>query len=255
MPSSNSGSMQPYFAEFVGTFVLVLCGVGSAVLAGNEIGNLGVAFAFGLALMAMIYSVGRVSGAHVNPAVSLGLAIAGRFEWRRFPGYVAAQVVGATAASWLLFLITSGHPLQPTYLDAGFASNGFGVHSPVGFGLLGCLLGEVFLTSILVFTILGATDPRAPASMAGIAIGLALTLIILVGIPLTNGSFNPARSTGPATVMGGWAVRQLWLFWLAPLLGGALAAGAWRVVSQPMATPVPAPAPSKELGFDQRKGA
>jgi aquaporin Z len=213
-------------AEFVGTAWLVLGGCGSAVLAagfpGLGIGFAGVALAFGLTVLTMAYAIGHVSGCHLNPAVTVGLTVAGRFPAREVLPYVVAQVLGALAGAALLYAIASGK--AGFDLSAGFASNGFGEHSPGGYSLTAGFLCEVAMTFAFVFVILGATDQRAPAALAPVAIGLALTLIHLVSIPVTNTSVNPARSTGPALLVGGWALTQLWAFWIAPLLG-AIAAG------------------------------
>lgn len=211
-------------AEFFGTFWLVFGGCGSAVLAAAfpqlGIGFVGVAFAFGLTVLTMAYTVGHISGCHLNPAVSVGLAAAGRFTWSDLPAYVVAQVLGAVAASGVLFLIASGKPGFDVH--AGFASNGYEAHSPGGYSLLACLVCEVVLTFFFLLIILGSTHERAPKGFAPIAIGLSLTLIHLISIPVTNTSVNPARSTGPAIFAGGWALGQLWLFWIAPILGAAL---------------------------------
>ncbi len=211
-------------AEFFGTFWLVFGGCGSAVLAAGfpelGIGFVGVALAFGLTVLTMAYAVGHVSGGHFNPAVSIGLVFGGRFAARDLIPYVVAQVIGAIAAAGILYLIASGK----AGFDAstGFASNGFGEHSPDGYSMQAALIAEVVLTAFFVLIIMGATDRRAPAGFAPIAIGLALTLIHLISIPVTNTSVNPARSTGVALFQGSWAISQLWLFWLAPLLGGAI---------------------------------
>lgn len=219
-------------AECAGTFWLVFGGCGSAVLAAAfpdvGIGLLGVSLAFGLTVLTMAYAIGHVSGCHLNPAVTLGLASAGRFPWSEVVGYMAAQVVGATLAAAVLYVIASGAP--GFSLAAGFAANGYGAHSPGQYGLLSALVAETVLTAMFLVVILGATDPRAPAGFAGIAIGLALTLIHLIGIPVTNLSVNPARSTGPAVFVGGWAIAQLWLFWLAPLAGAVLGAMTYRAI-------------------------
>ena len=212
-------------AEFIGTFWLVFGGCGAAVLDAAfpqlGIGFLGVAFAFGLTVMTMVYCIGHISGAHLNPAVSVGLAVSKRFPAAELAPYVIAQVLGGILGSAVLYIIASGK--EGFQLSGGFASNGYGLHSPGGYSLLACLVAEVVLTFMFVLVIHGATDRRAPAGFAGIAIGLALTLIHLVGIPVTNTSVNPARSTGPAVFVGGWAIHQLWLFWLAPIIGGAIA--------------------------------
>ncbi len=212
-------------AEFIGTFWLVFGGCGAAVLDAAVpqlgIGFLGVAFAFGLTVMTMAYCIGHISGAHLNPAVSVGLAVSKRFPAAELGPYVIAQVLGGILGSAVLYIIASGK--EGFQLSGGFASNGYGLHSPGGYSLLACLVAEVVLTFMFVLIIHGATDRRAPAGFAGIAIGLGLTLIHLVGIPVTNTSVNPARSTGPAVFVGGWAIHQLWLFWLAPIIGGAIA--------------------------------
>lgn len=220
-------------AEFVGTFWLVLGGCGSAVLAAGfpnvGIGLLGVALAFGLTVLTMVYAIGPVSGAHLNPAVSVGLWAGGRLPGRDLVPYVLAQVVGAIVAAAVLYVIASGAPEFD--LSAGFASNGYGAHSPGGYSLTAALVCEIVMTLIFVFVIMGATDKRAPQSLAGVAIGLCLTLIHLVSIPVTNTSVNPARSTGPALFVGGWALGQLWLFWVAPLVGGILGAVVYRSIA------------------------
>jgi len=212
-------------AEFIGTFWLVFGGCGSAVLAAAipnvGIGYLGVALAFGLTVLTMAFAIGHVSGCHLNPAVSVGLVVGKRFPASNLPAYVVAQVAGAIAAAAVLFVIASGK--AGFDLAGGFASNGYGAHSPGGYSLMACLVAEVVLTFFFLMIILGATDRRAPQGFAPIAIGLGLTLIHLVGIPVTNTSVNPARSTGPALFVGGWAVEQLWLFWLAPIVGAAIA--------------------------------
>ncbi len=212
-------------AEFFGTFWLVLGGCGSAVLAAAfpqlGIGFAGVALAFGLTLLTMAYTIGHISGCHINPAVSVGLAAAGRFRWADLPAYVIAQVLGAVAASGVLFVIASGKAGFDVH--AGFASNGYAMHSPGGYSLQACLVCEVVMTFFFLMIILGSTHERAPKGFAPIAIGLGLTLIHLISIPVTNTSVNPARSTGPAIFAGGWALSQLWLFWAAPIVGAELA--------------------------------
>ena len=213
-------------AEFVGTFWLVLGGCGAAVLAAGVpdvgIGFLGVALAFGLTVLTMAYALGHISGGHFNPAVTLGLMLARRFDARDVVPYVVTQVVAAIAASGVLYVIANGAP--GFSVDAsGFAANGYGDHSPGQYSLTAALVAEVVLTAGFLIVIIGATDRRAPKGMAPLAIGLSLTLIHLVSIPVTNTSVNPARSTGPALIVGGWALAQLWVFWLAPLVGGALA--------------------------------
>lgn len=209
-------------AEFFGTFWLVFGGCGSAVLAagfpGLGIGFLGVALAFGLTVLTMAFAIGHISGCHLNPAVSVGLWAGDRFPGSELLPYIAAQVAGAIGASAVLYAIASGQ--TGFSLAGGFASNGYGAHSPGEYSLLACLIAEVVLTFFFIFVIMGATDKRAPAGFAPIAIGLCLTLIHLISIPVTNTSVNPARSTGPALFAGGWALQQLWLFWIAPLAGG-----------------------------------
>jgi aquaporin Z len=217
-------------AEFLGTFWLVLGGCGSAVLAakfdGVGIGLLGVAFAFGLTVLTMVYAFGHISGGHFNPAVSFGLMVGGRFEAKYLIPYVIAQVVGATLAAAVLYFIASG---QPSFdIANGLANNGFGEHSPGNYSMAAGFVTEVIMTFMFLIVILGATDPRAPKGFAPIAIGLGLTLIHLISIPVTNTSVNPARSTGPALMVGGWALAQLWFFWLAPLVGAALAGITYR---------------------------
>jgi aquaporin Z len=211
-------------AEFFGTFWLVFGGCGSAVLAaaypGLGIGFVGVALAFGLTLLTMAFAIGHISGCHLNPAVSIGLFVGKRFTGRDLLPYIVAQVTGAIAGSGVLYVIASGKP--GFSLAAGFASNGYGAHSPGGYSLLACFVAEVVLTAFFILIILGATDERAPKGFAPIAIGLGLTLIHLISIPVTNTSVNPARSTAPALFAGGWALSQLWLFWLAPILGAIL---------------------------------
>jgi aquaporin Z len=218
-------------AEFFGTFWLVFGGCGAAVLDAAfpqlGIGFLGVALAFGLTVLTMAFAIGHISGCHLNPAVSAGLVVGKRFPAREFLPYVVAQVLGGIAGAGALYIIASGK--EGFDLAGGFASNGYGAHSPGGYSLLSCLVAEVVLTFFFLMIIMGSTDRRGvPAGFAPIAIGFGLTLIHLIGIPVTNLSVNPARSTGPAIFVGGWAVQQLWLFWLAPIVGGALAGGVYR---------------------------
>lgn len=212
-------------AEFLGTFWLVLGGCGSAVLAAAfpnvGIGLLGVSFAFGLTVLTMAYTIGHISGCHLNPAVSLGLVVGGRFKASELFPYVVAQVLGAIVAAGVLYLIASGK--AGFDLSGGLASNGYGAHSPGGYSLTSGFVTEVVMTFMFLIIILGATDDRAPSGFAPIPIGLGLTLIHLISIPVTNTSVNPARSTGPAVIVGDWALAQLWLFWVAPLIGAALA--------------------------------
>jgi aquaporin Z len=219
-------------AEFLGTLWLVLGGCGSAVLAAAfpdvGIGLLGVSFAFGLTVLTMAYAIGHISGCHLNPAVTVGLVVGGRFPAAELIPYVIVQVVGAIAGAGILYLIASGNPGFD--VSAGFASNGYGEHSPGGFALSSGAVSEIVMTFMFLMIILGSTDPRAPAGMAPLAIGLGLTLIHLISIPVTNTSVNPARSTGPALFVGGWAVSQLWLFWVAPIVGAAAAGVAYRTL-------------------------
>ena len=217
-------------AEFLGTFWLVLGGCGSAVLAAAfpevGIGLTGVSFAFGLTLLTMVYTIGPVSGCHINPAVSIGLWAGGRFPASSLVPYILAQVAGGIAGAGVLYVIASGKP--GFSVATGFAANGYAAHSLGGYSLLAGLVVEIVMTFMFLIVILGATDKRAPAGFAGIAIGLALTLIHLVSIPVTQTSVNPARSTGPAVFVGGWAIEQLWLFWLAPIVGAVIAGAVYR---------------------------
>jgi aquaporin Z len=221
-------------AELIGTFWLTFGGCGSAVLAAAfpelGIGFAGVSLAFGLTVLTMAYAIGHISGCHLNPAVTVGLAVGGRFPGKDVVPYIVAQVVGAILGAFILYLIASGAP----GFDApasGFAANGYGAHSPGGYSLASAFTAEVVLTAVFLFIIMGATHGRAPVQFAPIAIGLALTLIHLISIPVTNTSVNPARSTGPALFVGGWALAQLWLFWLAPLIGGAAGGMIYRWIS------------------------
>jgi aquaporin Z len=225
--------MKPYGAEFLGTFWLVLGGCGSAVLAAAfpnvGIGLHGVSLAFGLTVLTMAFAIGHISGCHLNPAVSIGLWAGGRFPATKLPPYIIAQVLGGIAAGGVLYVIASGAPGFD--VSKGFASNGFGEHSPGGYSMLAALVTEVVMTMFFLIVILGATDKRAPAGFAPIAIGLALTLIHLISIPVTNTSVNPARSTGVAVFVGDWAIGQLWLFWLAPIVGALLGAMAYKAIA------------------------
>ena len=224
-----------FAAEFIGTFWLVLGGCGSAVLAAAfpnvGIGLLGVALAFGLTVLTMCFAVGHISGAHLNPAVSVGLWSGGTFPARDLPSYIVAQVLGGIVGAAVLLLIASGK--AGFDVTAGFASNGYGEHSPGGYSLTAALVTEVVMTMMFVLIILGSLDKRAPQGFAPIAIGLGLTLIHLISIPVTNTSVNPARSTGVALFAGGWALAQLWLFWVAPIVGGALGGLVYRFLSRP----------------------
>ena len=221
-------------AELIGTFWLVLGGCGSAVLAASfptgtnlvGIGLVGVSIAFGLTVLTMAFAIGHISGCHLNPAVSVGLAVGGRFPARELLPYIVAQVVGAVIAAGIIYSIASGK--AGFELSSGLASNGYGEHSPQGYSMLAGFTSEVVMTAMFVLIIMGATDPRAPAGFAPIAIGLTLTLIHLISIPVTNTSVNPARSTGPALLVGGWALQQLWLFWVAPLIGAVIGGALYR---------------------------
>ena len=224
--------MKKYVAEFFGTFWLVLGGCGSAVLAAAfpdvGIGLLGVSLAFGLTVLTMAYAIGHISGCHLNPAVSVGLWAGGRFEASQLPPYIIAQVAGGLVAGGVLYVIASG--AAGFDVSTGFASNGYGEHSPGGYSLMAALVTEVVMTAMFLLVILGATDSRAPQGMAPVAIGLCLTLIHLISIPVTNTSVNPARSTGVAVYVGDWAVSQLWLFWLAPVAGAVIGAVIYRYI-------------------------
>ena len=212
--------MKKLVAEFLGTFWLVFGGCGSAIFAAYNIGFVGVSIAFGLTVLTGAYAFGHISGGHFNPAVSVGLMVGGRFKSSELGGYIVAQVLGAIAAGAVLYIIATGK--AGFDISAGFATNGYGEHSPNGYGFLSALVAEIVLTAFFLIVIMGATDERAPKGFAPIAIGLALTLIHLISIPITNTSVNPARSTGVAIFQGGWALGELWLFWVAPIIGGAL---------------------------------
>ena len=224
--------MKKLTAEFIGTFWLVLGGCGSAVLAAGfpelGIGFVGVSLAFGLTVITMAYAIGHISGCHLNPAVSIGLWMGGRFQGKDVVPYIIAQVLGAIAGGLILYLIASG---KPGFEVGGFASNGYGEHSPGGYGMLSALVIEVIMTFIFLFVILGVTHSKAPSGFAGLAIGLCLTLIHLISIPVTNTSVNPARSTSQALIAGGWAIDQLWLFWVAPIAGAILAGIVYKMLS------------------------
>ncbi|MGX9390047.1 aquaporin Z [Nitrobacteraceae bacterium UC4446_H13] len=224
---------QKYVAEAIGTFWLTFAGCGSAVIAAGfpqvGIGLLGVALAFGLSVVTMAYAIGHISGAHLNPAVTVGLAAGGRFPAGQVVPYIIAQVIGAIVASAVLYMIASG--AAGFDLAKGFASNGYGEHSPGHYNLVACLISEVVMTMVFLFIIMGSTHGKAPVGFAPLAIGLTLTMIHLVSIPVTNTSVNPARSTGPALFVGGWALQQLWLFWVAPLVGGVLGGVLYRWLS------------------------
>lgn len=224
-----------YFSECLGTFWLVLGGCGSAVFSAtfpkSGIGFLGVSLAFGLTVLTMAFSLGRISGCHLNPAVTVGLYVAGKFELKQLPGFIFSQIIGAVVAAIVLYLIASGKPGFILAQD-GLAANGYGVHSPGHYALTACFISELILTFMFLMIIIHAND-KLTENFAPIAIGLALTLIHLISIPITNTSVNPARSTGPALLMGGWAIKQLWLFWLAPLMGGCLGGVVHRLILEP----------------------
>ena len=224
--------MNKYMAEFVGTFWLVLGGCGSAVLAAGfpelGIGFVGVALAFGLTVLTMAFAIGHISGCHLNPAVSIGLWVGGRFDAKELVPYIISQILGGVAAGGILYLIASGQ--SGFDLAGGFASNGFGEHSPGGYTMMSALIIEVVLTAMFLIVIMGATDSRAPAGFAPIAIGLCLTLIHLISIPVTNTSVNPARSTAVAVYAGDWAISQLWLFWVAPIIGAVIGALIYKII-------------------------
>jgi aquaporin Z len=225
--------MNKYFAELVGTFVLVFGGVGSAVLAGSHIGFAGISVAFGLSLLAMVYTIGPISGCHVNPAVTLGVFLARKINAKDAGFYMVAQVIGAILASAVILLIANGLPGGYSAAASGLGADGYGLHSPDHYSLAAGFAAEVVLTMFLVLTVLGATDVAAPVGFAGLAIGLVLTLIHLVGIPITNTSVNPARSIGPALFVGGWALQQLWMFIVAPLVGAVVAAVVYAGLGHP----------------------
>ena len=242
--------MKKYAAELIGTFVLVFGGVGSAVLAGSHIGFVGIAFAFGLSLLAMVYTIGPISGCHINPAVTLGVLFAKKIDVKDAVAYWVAQIVGAVIASACILFIATGAASGYDVATAGLGANGYGAHSPGQYSLAACFVAEVILTTFLVLTVLGSTDIKAPVGFAGLAIGLVLTLIHLVGIPITNTSVNPARSIGPALFVGGWALQQLWLFIVAPLIGAAVAAAIYGAIRVP-AELIPTPTAERALRSEQ----
>jgi aquaporin Z len=225
--------MNKYFAELVGTFVLVFGGVGSAVLAGSHIGFAGISAAFGLSLLAMVYTIGPISGCHVNPAVTLGVFLARKINAKDAAFYMVAQVIGAIIASGVILFIANGLPGGYSAAASGMGADGYGLHSPDHYSLAAGFAAEVVLTMFLVLTVLGVTDVAAPVGFAGLAIGLVLTLIHLVGIPITNTSVNPARSIGPALFVGGWALQQLWMFIVAPFVGAVVAAVVYAGLGHP----------------------
>lgn len=225
---AETKSSKKYIAEMFGTFVLVLMGCGSAVIAGSYIGYYGIAFAFGLSLLAMVYAIGGISGCHINPAVTISMLASRKIGAKDAVFYIVFQCVGAVIASSVLYLIATGNPAYSLAVN-GLGQNGFDQKSPAGFSMISVFVAEVVLTFIFLLVILGSTSEKAPKGFAGLSIGLSLTLIHLVGIPISGTSVNPARSLGPAVIVGGTALNQLWLFWAAPIIGGLLAAAVWRL--------------------------
>jgi len=221
--------VRKYAAELIGTFALVLIGCGSAVIAGQQIGFLGISFAFGLTVLAMVYAIGNISGCHINPAITIAMLVAGKIKLRDAVIYIIVQCVGAIIASGVLWAIATGRTGYSLAVN-GLGQNGYGSQSPGGYSLAACFIAEVVLTALFLFVIFGSTSKNAPAGFAGISIGLSLVLIHLVGIPITGTSVNPARSLGPAVFVLGEALSQLWLFWVAPIIGGVLAALAWKYI-------------------------
>jgi aquaporin Z len=228
-------SMKKYIAELIGTGILVFIGCGSAVIAGNKVGFLGIALAFGLVLLTMVYAIGSISGCHVNPAVSIAMLVAGKMSLKDAVGYIVAQCIGAVIAAWFLLVIASGQAGYSLAVN-GLGQNGYGIASPGGYSLLACAVAEVLLTALFIFVIFGSLSKDAPKGFAGLAIGFALGMVHIVGIPITGTSVNPARSLGPAVFVGGTALAQLWLFIVAPVIGGILAALVWKYAFEP-ATP------------------
>ena len=227
---SEVANSKKYAAELVGTFVLVFIGCGSATLAGKYIGFVGIAFAFGLSVLTMVYAIGGISGCHINPAISISMLASGMMKPKDTVIYVIVQCVGAVIASGAVYAVAVGSPGYSLSVN-GLGQNGYGVASPAGFSMMSGFIAEVVLTFIFLLVIYGSTSKRAPKGFAGISIGLSLVMIHLVGIPITGTSVNPARSLGPAVIVGGTALSQLWLFWVAPMIGGLLAAGVWRLLS------------------------
>ncbi|MEO6966706.1 MAG: aquaporin Z [Acidobacteriaceae bacterium] len=245
--------MKKYFAELVGTFVLVFGGVGAAVLAGKHIGFVGIAFAFGLAQLIMVYAIGPISGCHINPAVTLGALLSRRIGGKDAVLYVIAQIIGAIIAAGCVLYIAHGMPGGYSAHVSGLASDGYGLHSPDHYSMAAGFVAEIILTMFFVLTVLGSTDIKAPVGFAGIAIGLALTLDHLVGIPVTNTSVNPARSIGPAVFVGGWAVHQLWLFIVAPLIGAVIAATIYEIVRSRPDQVISTRQAERSLGSEQQE--
>jgi aquaporin Z len=229
----KSSDAKRYIAELIGTFALVLIGCGSVVIAGKYVGTVGISFAFGLTMLAMVYAIGSISGCHINPAISVAMLVARRMRWKDTVFYIIAQCIGAIIAAGILLLIARGLYGYSLAVD-GLGQNGFGANSPAGYSLAACFLAEVVLTALFLFVIFGSTSRDAPKGFAGLSIGLFLVLIHIVGIPITGTSVNPARSLGPAVFVGGAALFQLWLFWVAPLVGGIIAAVLWKYVFEKM---------------------
>jgi aquaporin Z len=225
-------NIRKYLAEMIGTFALVLFGCGSAAIAGDKVGYLGIAFAFGLAVLVMVYAIGNISGCHINPAITISMLVARKIKVKDAIIYVIAQCIGAIGAGALLYAIASGRVDYSLAIN-GLGQNGYGAKSPGGYSLESCFLAEVLLTGLFLFVIFGATSKKAPAGFAGIPIGITLVLIHIVGIPITGTSVNPARSLGPAVFVGGEALSQLWLFWVAPIIGGIIAAIIWKIFFEP----------------------
>jgi aquaporin Z len=223
----NKGDVKKYLAELIGTLVLVLIGCGSAAIAGKFIGIVGISFAFGLAVLAMVFAIGKISGCHINPAISIAMLVAGKMHWKDTIYYIIAQCIGAIIGAGILATIIVGMPGYAVTMD-GLGQNGYGAQSPAEFTLFACLIAEIVLTAVFLFVIFGSTSKKAPEGFAGIAIGFSLVFIHLVGIPITGTSVNPARSLGPAVFVGGEALSQLWLFWVAPIIGGIIAALIWK---------------------------
>jgi aquaporin Z len=219
--------MKKYIAELIGTFALVFIGCGSAVIAGDYIGFVGISFAFGLTVLAMVYAIGNISGCHINPAVTIAMLVASKIKAKEAVGYIIVQCIGAVIAAGVIYLIASGIS-EYSLAENGLGQNGFESLSPAGYSLIACLIAEIVLTGLFLFVIFGSTSKNAPKGFAGISIGFSLVLIHLIGIPITGTSVNPARSLGPAVIVGGETLSQIWLFWLAPIIGGIIAALIWR---------------------------